>query len=123
MIRRPPSSTRTDTLLPSTTPFRPPGRRVPDDFEARALLRRLAPRPPQVAAPAALNGKALQRHGGAFADLLDGKAQFDDVGQVRSEEHTSELKSLMRTSYAVFCLKKKQKQVTSSDTYHTHISS
>src|SRR3546814_4767353 len=70
MIRRPPRSTRTDTLFPYTTLFRSGCRR---------------PSPPPVPQAAA---RAQNRAG-------------------RSEEHTSELQSLMRISYAVFCLKKK----------------
>src|SRR3546814_1163706 len=84
MIRRPPRSTRTDTLFPYTTLFRsslsfrfPPGRR-----DRHAEL----DRPVAALAP--------QFHRGLCP---------------RSEEHTSELQSLMRISYAVFCLKKKKK--------------
>src|SRR3546814_4489381 len=83
MIRRPPRSTRTDTLLPYTTLFRSRG------FERGDRA---------VAADE-------QRH--------DHVRENDDVTQRkkgirRSEEHTSELQSLMRISYAVFCLKKKK---------------
>src|SRR3546814_1257307 len=99
MIRRPPRSTRTDTLFPYTTLFRSlhhPHRVLA--AEHRPLgVHRLHPAP------------TLQR------DLLDGVAGGEDAGivdqnvqsAVRSEEHTSELQSLMRISYAVFCLKKK----------------
>src|SRR3546814_19512149 len=76
MIRRPPRSTRTDTLFPYTTLFR----------SASALVL------------FAIAGAALWFRGIAFGLLL----------LVRSEEHTSELQSLMRISYAVFCLKKKK---------------
>src|SRR3546814_7472010 len=92
MIRRPPSSTRTDTLVPNTTLFRSPrhhrGWRVP-------LSATVAP-------PPARARQAAARH-----------CWVDDArrwGWTRSEEHTSELQSLMRISYAVFCLKKKKKQ-------------
>src|SRR3546814_8040809 len=76
MIRRPPRSTRTDTLFPYTTLFR------------------------------SVNGSDAARMAGAPG--------FDEVerlgaAHLRSEEHTSELQSLMRISYAVFCLKKKRK--------------
>src|SRR3546814_8051918 len=88
MIRRPPRSTRTDTLFPYTTLFRsnevPPPTSVPS---AIGIL--LTP-------AAAKSNKPLPRN-------------RLDVGQ-RSEEHTSELQSLMRTSYAVFCLKNKNKK-------------
>src|SRR3546814_12168416 len=70
MIRRPPRSTRTDTLFPYTTLFRSPTARG-----ARLLVRRVDP------------------------------AVGIDRRDERSEEHTSELQSLMRSSYAVFCLK------------------
>src|SRR3546814_5559135 len=81
MIRRPPRSTRTDTLFPYTTLFRSFPRR------ARGRLR------------ARLFGECQQR--------LPGHQHLD---RRRSEEHTSELQSLMRISYAVFCLKKKKIQ-------------
>src|SRR3546814_10293476 len=117
MIRRPPKSTRTDTPCPSTTLFRSPavqGRR-------RHLLRdrRLLPPlslpavahclPRQAAAPLRRGGESgAGGHGsgarrGAAGAALRGHRQ----GLLRSEEHTSELQSLMRISYAVFCLKKK----------------
>src|SRR3546814_14500795 len=78
MIRRPPRSTRTDTLFPYTTLFRSRPRRI----AAGAASRR------------GLSQDARRRRG----RLCDAD---------RSEEHTSELQSLMRISYAVFCLKKK----------------
>src|SRR3546814_3194222 len=112
MIRRPPRSTRTDTLFPYTTLFRSPG------GAQRRLARRLCLR--------------VGNQGRAFAkgnEMTDRIAEFRalhvpgdplilvniwDAGSAkavaaRSEEHTSELQSLMRTSYAVFCLKKKTK--------------
>src|SRR3546814_4717042 len=99
MIRRPPRSTRTDTLFPYTTLFRSVG---------------------------------VQRREGEVAGLGDGERGGSsrcywrsapkvlssccwDVKFGRSEEHTSELQSLMRISYAVFCLKKKKR-----DNYVTH---
>src|SRR3546814_4698040 len=78
MIRRPPRSTRTDTLFPYTTLFRSPAR----------LVDRLLHRP----------------EGNPGADR---PVAFEGDWSIRSEEHTSELQSLMRISYAVFCLKKK----------------
>src|SRR3546814_1174061 len=75
MIRRPPRSTRTDTLFPYTTLFRSAG--AGDDADAA--------------------GAEAER----FQDFIA------DAHLLRSEEHTSELQSLMRISYAVFCLKKK----------------
>src|SRR3546814_7331738 len=88
MIRRPPRSTRTDTLFPYTTLFR--------SFLAAA--------PDQ-----AIVGE-----------------RFDDAGRderVRSEEHTSELQSLMRISYAVFCLKKKTKKYRTQTAQHEKLQS
>src|SRR3546814_6092654 len=92
MIRRPPRSTRTDTLFPYTTLFRSP--------EAKILLtvRR------QAAAMRSLYQQYIKR-GGSLSE-----AHFFDLNDTcepgyRSEEHTSELQSLMRISYAVFCLK------------------
>src|SRR3546814_1988542 len=81
MIRRPPRSTRTDTLFPYTTLFRSADHRV-------RLRRRRRHRAGAV--PAAARRPGAEPH-----------------HRVRSEEHTSELQSLMRISYAVFCLKKK----------------
>src|SRR3546814_4438770 len=98
MIRRPPRSTRTDTLCPYTTLFRSLRLRRDGSREVRR------------------GGPAGVREGDAFEPALALVARDDvevDVGihhhqhQVRSEEHTSELQSLMRISYAVFCLKKK----------------
>src|SRR3546814_1328845 len=84
MIRRPPRSTRTDTLFPYTTLFR-------SDIAGRAN-------------PGAAGGGSGHRPRCA--------GRYDDGGgaavSARSEEHTSELQSLMRISYAVFCLKKKK---------------
>src|SRR3546814_13729555 len=80
MIRRPPRSTRTDTLFPYTTLFRSPGCC-----------------PMASAAGTAGTQKKSRRLGSRMR-------------KARSEEHTSELQSLMRISYAVFCLKKKQRK-------------
>src|SRR3546814_8638941 len=95
MIRRPPISTRTDTLFPYTTLFRSRHRRV-GRVDSRA---RLLP-----------GGLALS----VRLDWLSGTG-----GPLhRSEEHTSELQSLMRSSYAVFCLKKKKEHnIIHTDTY------
>src|SRR3546814_10757625 len=104
-IRRPPRSTRTDTLFPYPTLFRscagplaasrrplPAAAAVPADGPERRLPHRRPVQPVRV-----LRGAA----GGV---VRTGAAWFG-----RSEEHTSELQSLMRISYAVFCLKKKNK--------------
>src|SRR3546814_7316429 len=96
MIRRPPRSTRTDTLFPYTT-----------------LFRSLHPRVAEV------GDHRQRRSGDAALTLYPSPVDVIDVGVEaqlvvehtaleRSEEHTSELQSLMRISYAVFCLKKKK---------------
>src|SRR3546814_3692490 len=81
MIRRPPRSTRTDTLFPYTTLFR--------SAFAKTLKR------------------SFERRG-YMVLTADSHAALERVLAGRSEEHTSELQSLMRISYAVFCLKKKR---------------
>src|SRR3546814_1514431 len=133
MIRRPPRSTRTDTLFPYTTLFRSPEivGEVAVAGEAngdRDLGDRLFGAEQQFLCPedAPFDQVAMRRCAGgsleglsemmrAQARLRGQVAQADVLGEVcfdvvddRSEEHTSELQSLMRTSYAVFCLKKKK---------------
>src|SRR3546814_7936247 len=104
MIRRPPRSTRTDTLFPYTTLFRSwhLSRRI-SGF--RATLPELSK------TIATLNASIL--HAEAMICELQSAARTSDTPASpksgRSEEHTSELQSLMRISYAVFCLKKKNK--------------
>src|SRR3546814_4513201 len=99
MIRRPPRSTRTDTLFPYTTLFRSrwflPGWRL--------------------AGPHRLQRCAAGDGRRTGADL-DRQPDPVEKGLGRSEEHTSELQSLMRISYAVFCLKKKK----NTGQIHTH---
>src|SRR3546814_4459075 len=108
MIRRTPRSTRTDTLFPYTTLFRSHHRDKPrDDSErcegvARPLRKMCECRrrfPCKTIAPA----RATKNGPGASLRGRRGNAWLR-----RSEEHTSELQSLMRTSYAVFCLKQKK---------------
>src|SRR3546814_7033704 len=84
MIRRPPRSTRTDTLFPYTTLF-------------RSLIKRLG------ITLISMTGNPNSVLAEAAAVNLDASVAIE----ARSEEHTSELQSLMRISYAVFCLKKK----------------
>src|SRR3546814_5331772 len=93
MIRRPPRSTRTDTLFPYTTLFRSVRNNNPGNLRDSPFTRQ------------------LPGYQGADAD---GFAVFD-----RSEEHTSELQSLMRISYAVFCLKKKKERNKKSQNTNT----
>src|SRR3546814_19928621 len=96
MIRRPPRSTRTDTLFPYTTLFRSIGTRVVGRDRGFA-----GDGDPPIPVPGGLvEGKDRC---GCFAHLED----------ERSEEHTSELQSLMRISYAVFCLKHKRTNIIS----------
>src|SRR3546814_2501046 len=87
MIRRPPRSTRTDTLFPYTTLFRSTDGHL--DFGQR-------PKFILSARPAGSRRARCERN-------------WERLKRFRSEEHTSELQSLMRISYAVFCLKKKKK--------------
>src|SRR3546814_8921129 len=104
MIRRPPRSTRTDTLFPYTTLFRSLGPAVEPGLHAATQSGRHLPaiaHQPAVPLPRFRHA----RHG-----------EDDHVQHARSEEHTSELQSLMRISYAVFCLKKKN----NTRTNHTH---
>src|SRR3546814_8393955 len=103
MIRRPPRSTRTDTLLPYTTLFR-------SIIEPAAVaLRPELHRPVEQGRRAAFGAEAKK---GSAPDRRLPPLNVIAVAQfsARSEEHTSELQSLMRISYAVFCLKKKNTQ-------------
>src|SRR3546814_4172364 len=99
MIRRPPRSTRTDTLFPYTTLFRSPGGRRERPCDCRRRGDKARPRPsPDLRAGSSRHIRRCpgrDRHSPNTTDTP------------RSEEHTSELQSLMRISYAVFCLKKK----------------
>src|SRR3546814_5705656 len=98
MIRRPPRSTRTDTLCPYTTLFRSPAGGNTRLLDAGVGL---------TAGPACRGGAgSLPR----AARVAAGRAAALR-GTVRSEEHTSELQSLMRSSYAVFCLQKKTQRI------------
>src|SRR3546814_5841757 len=118
MIRRPPRSTRTDTLFPYTTLFRSkdatrqrtlawlPSRRASSGWRSERGCkerRKRLNRPRTSAIPRPRSGCASERQ-----------------PRRRSEEHTSELQSLMRISYAVFCLKKKKTHLQTTHTEHTH---
>src|SRR3546814_2923470 len=99
MIRRPPRSTRTDTLFPYTTLFRSSsdvGRRLGHKCASDQGADSDVPRQSGLE-----SSRGCQRR----RSSLD----FHKSTLIRSEEHTSELQSLMRISYAVFCLKKKKK--------------
>src|SRR3546814_1766832 len=97
MIRRPPRSTRTDTLFPYTTLFLSLHQPAREAFQVRVLHGILGRHDEAELVPIAV---------GAFEERLAVGAIAVCVVE-RSEEHTSELQSLMRISYAVFCLKKK----------------
>src|SRR3546814_3308934 len=103
MIRLPPRSTRTDTLFPYTTLFRS-DRHVPG-IEIHAFFQLLPSRCAVDARRARPAGRRLLA--GQVRDARRPARGKHRAGAARSEEHTSELQSLMRTSYAVFCLKKK----------------
>src|SRR3546814_10352091 len=94
MIRRPPRSTRTDTLFPYTTLFR-------SVYDARV-------QPPGTSSKSDAVAIELEHRAGYNVTVYFPYTIKN--GAVRSEEHTSELQSLMRISYAVFCLKKKKKK-------------
>src|SRR3546814_9077921 len=98
MIRLPPRSTRTDTLFPYTTLFR-----------SRPALDQI-------------NADAFKPYGDGSIGIEEAVSRSGTVlhgFMIRSEEHTSELQSLMRISYAVFCLKKKKQQKTKEHIYYT----
>src|SRR3546814_2572632 len=107
MIRRPPRSTRTDTLFPYTTLFRSHAqdwRRCANRTRRHRLSVCLFTRA-GIAVCAGDHGLGAAWHRHRQTD--HGGATTHGAAQCRSEEHTSELQSLMRISYAVFCLKKK----------------
>src|SRR3546814_5792447 len=110
MLRRPPRSTRTDTLFPYTTLFR--SRRqgaASDENRSRSSSRQQAARA-RTREGDCLRG--VRRRHRARYDGLEEEGPDRQDHPLRSEEHTSELQSLMRISYAVFCLKKKKTQNT-----------
>src|SRR3546814_4196131 len=106
MIRRPPRSTRTDTLFPYTTLFRSSPEKIAYDPDA--------PVDPRVETLVnELIGRVADKWTLLVLEELEdhGTCRFTELSRlVRSEEHTSELQSLMRISYAVCCLKKKKKK-------------
>src|SRR3546814_10381695 len=121
MIRRPPRSTRTYTLLPYTTLFRSPARIQALDQQ---LLDKVFGRHIRQGVVEAFKHDLAGMMAGQCGDFV---AQTADLGGYkfgRSEEHTSELQSLMRISYAVFCLKKQRTQTHSycSSLADTHLS-
>src|SRR3546814_1005623 len=116
MIRRPPESTRTDTLFPYTTLFRSQDRQR--NFQRRARA--------DVQARRRMHARQRRIIEAGIAETIDPllclqpaaeRTNAERLGtQRRSEEHTSELQSLMRISYAVFCLKKKNNHTKNRET-------
>src|SRR3546814_5572517 len=106
MVRRPPRSTRTDTLFPYTTLFRSPLTQLHTDMEQAEFVF-----PYDVQEIGMLAEQGFFR---GYPDIMRKICKYlltfstggANVNRYRSEEHTSELQSLMRISYAVFCLKK-----------------
>src|SRR3546814_9549371 len=121
MIRRPPRSTRTDTLFPYTTLFRS-DHACADQHPGFGEMRTEQDRKPEVDATGHQALEHCDLHGVRAADLA-GQVVVDAPGETgagnRSEEHTSELQSLMRISYAVFCLKKKKHKRTINEQLQT----
>src|SRR3546814_9611091 len=112
MIRRPPRSTRTDTLFPDTTLFRSADRKCPACVALSGTLQARGSGEPQIC-----TAKGCELAGSSGRTALPAQSRHaesqnhrpphqPDRPHRRSEEHTSELQSLMRNSYAVFCLKK-----------------
>src|SRR3546814_9940052 len=112
MIRRPPRSTRTDTLFPYTTLFRSNSAPVLPQH-IRAEFERLSPKPTY---------RSLPENPASCLNRQNERPILDagDRATGRSEEHTSELQSLMRISYAVFCLKKKNTTHIQPTNQHTN---
>src|SRR3546814_8729113 len=109
MIRRPPRSTRTDTLFPYTTLFRSPrpsGGTSDLSWIVRTSVRKPGSGTSLVFSEVRMTAPSLSAH---------------RPSANRSEEHTSELQSLMRISYAVFCLKKKIHKQQSNSTKNNRI--
>src|SRR3546814_8376959 len=120
MLRRPPKSTRTDTLFPYTTFFRSDSRfRGNDNMDEAGMTSAGSFRWP----PFSFVADAAGAMGGFMARLfiawLIALFLLPATAMARSEEHTSELQSLMRISYAVFCLKKNKKH-TKHQQLNTH---
>src|SRR3546814_9602530 len=109
MRRRPPRSTRTDTLFPYTTLFR--SLRLQNEVLLQEMKHRVGNSLQIIASILLLKARAVSSDETRF--------HLQDAHQ-RSEEHTSELQSLMRTSYAVFCLKQKNHYILISQLNYMH---
>src|SRR3546814_3145999 len=121
MIRRPPRSTRTDTLFPYTTLFR-----SFLEINVPSLLPNIDP-DGLLEYSVVYTDRAINHMSNTFQEVMKDisrtlKQVYNAHCAIRSEEHTSELQSLMRISYAVFCLKKKKtKNIT--DQQHNNYNS
>src|SRR3546814_9759519 len=125
MIRRPPRSTRTDTVFPYTTLFRSPERSKAAELFPSAWVFDIGSAMPTVLRidglrvviypndhrPAHVHVKGADGEAVFILHCTDGPPELRE-SYGRSEEHTSELQSLMHISYAVFCLKKKKNRTT-----------
>src|SRR3546814_1824214 len=111
MIRRPPRPTRTDTLFPYTTLFRSQRNKLLGQMtdEVAELVLRDNYLQTQALSVSMAEAPELLDQQARFMRTLEKAGRLDRTIEMRSEEHTSELQSLMRSSYAVFCLKKKTK--------------
>src|SRR3546814_3139648 len=122
MIRRPPRSPRTDTLFPPPTLFRS---RVPVQPRRDAPARHIPASLPRSLGPgwSILRSSGGHHHVGFAGPGARTQGTGFDLERARSEEHTSELQSLMRISYDVFCLKTQNVTVTLviTDTYNVSI--
>src|SRR3546814_4360672 len=103
MRRRPPRSTRTDTLFPYTTLFR--SLPSPEQFVSLTVAGAATSVPAFIQMSAKARTGVVTAISGELNPVIERHIYSDELA--RSEEHTSELQSLMRISYAVFCLKKK----------------
>src|SRR3546814_6022604 len=110
MIRRPPRSKRTDTLFPYTTLFRSLEKQLAIGHDKHfGHIRQRGSAQESFLQQALIIGQTNERLGMRLA-----RYRPQARPRARSEEHTSELQSLMRISYAVFCLKKKNKNTTNT---------
>src|SRR3546814_6263585 len=119
MIRRPPRSTRTDTLFPYTTLFRSKGTPYDTYFQGVERIMDSYGGRPHWGKMHFQRAETLAPRYPLWDDALAARRRVDPEG-IRSEEHTSELQSLMRISYAVFCLKKKKQNTKIKHIFITH---
>src|SRR3546814_6257423 len=123
MSRRPPMSTRTDTLFPSTPLFRschPAWPRIGGGAGGGAQGGGCPPGHPAAARLPLAERRPGRRHGAGRGAAPDRKLSCRQATRRRSEEHTSELQSLMRISYAVFCFKKKKRKTKAHTTCYSY---